>query len=53
MDDKVVKSALDDFEGDDFLSAKEKLKSEILKHKNSYLKNKLGLKNDVVTKEKK
>jgi hypothetical protein len=48
MEETEIKSALDDFENDDFLSAKEKLKTQILKAKNEYLKNKLNLKNDII-----
>jgi len=48
MEEKEIKSALDSFENDDFLSAKEKLKTQILAAKNTYLKNKLGLKKDVI-----
>jgi hypothetical protein len=48
MDNKEIEQAFTDFENDDFLSAKDKLKKQILKHKNAYLKNKLSLKNDIV-----
>jgi hypothetical protein len=48
MEEKEIKSALDSFENDDFLSAKEKLKTQILAAKNSFLKNKLGLTKDVI-----
>jgi len=48
MDEKEIKSALDFFEDDDFLSAKEKLRGQILKAKNEFLKNKLGLQKDII-----
>lgn len=48
MDNKEVEQAFSDFENDDFISAKDKLKKQILKHKNAYLKNKLSLKNDII-----
>lgn len=47
MDEKAVKDAFDAFENEDFVSAKEKLKDQILQHKNDYLKKKLGMKNDI------
>lgn len=47
MEDNEIKSALDSFEDDDFLAAKEKLKKQIILHKNEYLKNKLGLQKDI------
>ena len=49
---EIVKSALDDFENDDFLSAKEKIQGIIKDKKNTYLKNKLELKNDIEPKAK-
>ena len=47
MDEKNVKQALDSFERDDFVSAKEILSAEIKKSKYDYLKNKLGLEKDI------
>lgn len=47
MDEKNVKAALDSFERDDFISAKEILAAEIKKSKYDYLKNKLGLEKDI------
>jgi hypothetical protein len=47
MDDKVIKGALDSFENDDFIDAKDKLKGEISKAKDVYLKQKLGLEKDI------
>lgn len=46
MEEKNVKRALDAFEQDDFLSAKEILAAEIRKSKNEYIKGKLDLKDD-------
>lgn len=45
--EKVVKSAITDFENDDFISAKEKIQGVIKDKKNDFLKDKLGLKNDL------
>jgi hypothetical protein len=50
MDDNIIKGALDDFEADDFISAKEKLKGEISKSRDEFLKQKLGLEKDIVAK---
>ena len=47
MDDNVIKNALDSFEDDDFLGAKEILQPELRKAKNIFLKNKLGLTKDI------
>lgn len=47
MDDNVIKSALDDFENDSFIDAKEKLKGEISKARDEFLKQKLGLEKDI------
>lgn len=52
MDDKEIKQAIDDFEEDDFVSAKEKLSKEIQQSRDEYLKNKLGLENDIDQAEK-
>jgi hypothetical protein len=47
IDEKEVRAALDAFEQDDFITAKEKLKTQIVKAKNEYLKTKLGLEKDI------
>lgn len=47
MDEKEIKGALDAFERDDFVTAKEILSTQIKNTKNDYLKNKLGLVNDI------
>jgi hypothetical protein len=47
MEEKEVKNALDSFERDDFVSAKEILLKQIRKAKNDHLKNKLGLEKDI------
>ena len=47
VDEKEIKSALDAFETEDFIAAREKLKSEIVKAKNDFLKTRLGLEKDI------
>lgn len=47
MDDRVIKAALDSFENDDFLHAKELIQGQIRQTKNDFLKGKLDLKNDI------
>jgi hypothetical protein len=47
MNIESIKKALDHFENDEFVNAKEILQKEIHTHKNEWLKNKLGLKNDI------
>jgi Tfp pilus assembly protein PilF len=47
MDEKDVKKALDSFENDDFITAKEVVKDVVKQAKNEYLKNKLGLSKDI------
>jgi hypothetical protein len=47
MNPEVIKAALDSFENDQFLQSKDLLKGEIQKAKNSFLKSKLDLKNDL------
>ena len=46
VDNEQIKKALDHFENDEFVDAKEILQKEILKAKNDHLKNKLELKGD-------
>ena len=48
MDDRVIKAALDSFENDDFLHAKELVQGQIKQARNDFIKAKLGLKNDIV-----
>lgn len=47
IDREKIKKALDDFENDDFVSSKEKLKDEIKKAKEEYVKNKTGIEKDL------
>lgn len=47
MDDRVIKAALDSFENDDFLHAKELVQGQIRQARNDFIKSKLGLKNDI------
>jgi len=47
---KNVKSAFDMFEKEDFISAKEIISDQIRKARDAYLKEKLGLKNDIKNK---
>jgi hypothetical protein len=48
VDTDKIKGALDSFENDDFIAAKDTLSKEIKGHMNDYFKEKLGLKGDVV-----
>ena len=47
IDDRVVQAALENFEQDDFLTAKELIQGQIRQAKNDFLKSKLELKNDI------
>ena len=47
VDNEQIKKALDHFENDEFVDAKEILQKEIKKAKNDHLKNKLDLKQDI------
>ena len=47
VDNEQIKKALDHFENDEFVDAKEILQKEILKAKNSHLKDKLDLAADI------
>ena len=49
MDDRVIAAAMDSFENDDLLHAKELVKGEIVKARNNFIKEKLGLKKDIET----
>ena len=48
VDTEKIKGALDSFENDDFIKAKETISQEIKSHMNDYFKEKLGLKDDVI-----
>lgn len=48
---KEIKKALDHFENDEYVEAKELLSKEITNYKNDWLKDKLELKDDIVKKE--
>ena len=52
MNKEKVKKALDHFEKDQFTDAKEVLAGEIKAKKNAFLKDKLGLKDDIEPVEK-
>jgi len=47
-DEKEIKRAIDSFENDDFITAKETLKGQIVQAKSDYLKKKLGLEKDPI-----
>ena len=47
VDNEKIKSALDDFENDDFISAKDTLKAEIHGAVTDYWKDKLELQNEL------
>jgi len=47
VDNEQIKKALDHFENDEFVDAKEILQKEIQKAKNDHLKNKLDLAADI------
>lgn len=47
MDNKKVRKALDHFENDEFVDAKEILSKEIKGAVNTHVKDKTGLKNDI------
>jgi len=47
MNKELVRKALDHFENDSFMDAKEILSKEINTKKNEWIKNKLELKNDI------
>lgn len=52
VDNEQIKKALDHFENDEFVDAKEILQKEIRKSKNDHLKDKLELKQDIEPIEK-
>ncbi len=47
LDDEKVKAALDDFEADKFLDAKEKLSAEIARARDEFLQKALELKGEI------
>ena len=47
VDKEQIKKAIDSFENDKFVDSKEILSKEVRKAKNSFLKDKLGLKGDI------
>lgn len=47
MDKEQIKKALDSFENDKYVDAKEIIKKEIAGHRDVFLKNKLGLATDI------
>jgi hypothetical protein len=47
MDKKAIRKALDHFENDEYVDAKEIIKKEIAGHRDIFLKDKIGLKNDI------
>jgi ribosomal protein L23 len=47
IDTEKIKTALDDFENDDFISAKDSIKLEIKGAVSDYFKDKLDLQNDL------
>lgn len=53
MDKEKIKKALDHFENDEFVDAKEILKKEISARKNEKIKDKLELQNDIDPKPEK
>ena len=53
MDNDKIKKALDHFEYDEFVDAKEILTKEIKSKRDEFVKDKVGLKDDISTTEKK
>jgi len=51
MDDEKIKSVIDSFEEEDFMTSSDTLKSEIVSRRDEYLKDKLGLENDITQSE--
>ena len=47
IDNKEIKLALDDFEKDDFMGAKDRIKAQVKGAISNYYKDKLELKNDL------
>jgi hypothetical protein len=44
VDNEQIKGALDKFEADDYISAKEIIRNQVVDARDAYLKDKLGLK---------
>jgi len=53
MDKENIKKALDHFENDEFVDAKEILTKEIQGKRDDFVKDKVGLKDDITPAEKK
>lgn len=49
MDQEKIKKALDHFENDEYVDAKDILTKEIQNNRDAHVKNKTGLKNDINT----
>ncbi len=47
MDDRVIKAAIDSFESDNLVQAKELIQGQVKQARNDFIKAKLGLKNDI------
>ena len=47
MDDRVIKAAIDHFENDNLLQAKELVQGQVRQARDNFIKAKLGLKNDL------
>ena len=47
MDNEKIKSAIDAFEEEDFMASKDHIKGEFIVTRDAFLKDKLGLKNDI------
>lgn len=47
MDKDKIKKALDHFENDEYVDAKEIIKKEIKSKRDTFIKDKVGLKNDI------
>jgi hypothetical protein len=53
MDKESIKKALDHFENDEYVDAKEILTKEVQGKRDAFVKDKLGLKDDITTPAKK
>jgi hypothetical protein len=47
MDDRVIKAAMDSFENDNLVAARELIQGQVRQARNDFIKAKLGLKNDI------
>lgn len=52
MDDEKIKAAIDSFEEEDFMTSKDVLSGEIKTARDVFLKDKLGLEDDITPVEK-